>query len=153
MTSSISSIINRDHGGGMKKAGIPPTETATVATSRAYRTRGGGIMNLEFMNNTRPVLNAIWTALNAAFISATADLVPATETMYDALTAYNASSALTTANINPDTGIVWTEPDLLAYQTTVSDANTAAISAYDDAVALVASTSAALVGVPQYVYK
>ena len=35
-SASISSIVNRNQGGGMKKAGLAPTETASVAQRRAY---------------------------------------------------------------------------------------------------------------------
>tara|TARA_B100000927_G_C16209373_1_gene366909 strand:+ start:341 stop:574 length:234 start_codon:yes stop_codon:yes gene_type:complete len=39
-TSSISSITNQNQGGGDKKAGLVPTETASVATTVAYNVRG-----------------------------------------------------------------------------------------------------------------
>lgn len=36
----VSSITNQNQGGGPKKAGLVPTETASHATALAYRTRG-----------------------------------------------------------------------------------------------------------------
>jgi hypothetical protein len=48
-TSSISSIVNQDQGGGMKKGGLAPTETASVAQANARRS-AGGISNLSLMN-------------------------------------------------------------------------------------------------------
>ena len=36
----VSSITNQNQGGGMKKAGLVPTETASVSQARAYRVRG-----------------------------------------------------------------------------------------------------------------
>ncbi len=39
-TSSISSITNQNQGGGEKKAGLVPTETASVATAIGYKVRG-----------------------------------------------------------------------------------------------------------------
>lgn len=47
-TSSISSIVNQDQGGGMKKGGLVPTETASVAQALAYRT-SPGVKNLALM--------------------------------------------------------------------------------------------------------
>ena len=48
-TSSISSIVNQDQGGGMKKGGLVPTETASVSQANAYRS-APGIKNLVLMN-------------------------------------------------------------------------------------------------------
>jgi hypothetical protein len=48
MTSSISSIVNINQGGGMKKAGLAPTETASVAQRRAYNS-APSILNLASM--------------------------------------------------------------------------------------------------------
>ena len=39
-TSSISSITSQNQGGGDKKAGLVPTETASVATAVGYNVRG-----------------------------------------------------------------------------------------------------------------
>mgnify|MGYP001478327395 FL=1 len=36
----VSSITNQNQGGGMKKAGLVPTETASVAQALSYRVRG-----------------------------------------------------------------------------------------------------------------
>jgi hypothetical protein len=47
-TSSISSIVNINQGGGMKKAGLAPTETASVAQRRAYNS-APSILNLASM--------------------------------------------------------------------------------------------------------
>jgi len=47
-TSSISSIVNINQGGGMKKAGLAPTETASVSQRRAYN-GASSILNLESM--------------------------------------------------------------------------------------------------------
>lgn len=63
-TSSMSSIVNRPQGGGMKKAGLAPTETASVAQRRAYggthaltgdrvglgKNGRAGLLNMVFMN-------------------------------------------------------------------------------------------------------
>jgi hypothetical protein len=48
MTSSISSIVNINQGGGMKKAGLAPTETASVAQRRAYNS-APSLLNLTSM--------------------------------------------------------------------------------------------------------
>ena len=47
-TSSISSIVNRNQGGGMKKAGLAPTETASVSQRNAYN-GASSILNLKSM--------------------------------------------------------------------------------------------------------
>ena len=47
-TSSISSIVNINQGGGMKKAGLAPRETASVAQRRAYNS-APSILNLKSM--------------------------------------------------------------------------------------------------------
>jgi len=39
-TSSVSSITNQNQGGGNKKAGLVPTETASVATAISYKVNG-----------------------------------------------------------------------------------------------------------------
>lgn len=39
-TSSVSSITNQNQGGGDKKAGLVPTETASVATAISYKVKG-----------------------------------------------------------------------------------------------------------------
>jgi len=49
-TSSISSIVNQNQGGGMKKAGLPPTEAISSAQRRSYHGSGGGLLNMVFMN-------------------------------------------------------------------------------------------------------
>jgi hypothetical protein len=76
-TSSMSSLVNINQGGGMKKAGLVPTETVSVAQRRAYGgtqalvgAKGGfgsngraGLMNLLVMqkpkNSTRYVPGSI----------------------------------------------------------------------------------------------
>lgn len=61
-TSSLSSIVNINQGGGMKKAGLAPTETASVAQRRAYNS-APSILNLMSMrlpsNSTRVVIGGI----------------------------------------------------------------------------------------------
>lgn len=47
-SASISSIVNRNQGGGMKKAGLAPTETASVAQRNAYN-GASSILNLASM--------------------------------------------------------------------------------------------------------
>lgn len=49
-TSSISSMVNIKQGGGMKKAGLAPTETASVAQRRAYNGTPS-ILNLVSMSS------------------------------------------------------------------------------------------------------
>lgn len=39
-TSSVSSITNQNQGGGDKKAGLVPTETASVAAAISYKVKG-----------------------------------------------------------------------------------------------------------------
>ena len=53
-SSSISSIVNQNQGGGMKKAGIAPTETASVAQRNAYNS-AGSILNLTAMRKPTSV--------------------------------------------------------------------------------------------------
>jgi hypothetical protein len=48
-TSSISSIVNQPQGGGMKKAGLAPTEAISSAQRRSYNS-SGGLLNMTFMN-------------------------------------------------------------------------------------------------------
>ena len=50
ITSSISSLVNQDQGGGMKKAGLPPTEAISSAQRRSYHGSGGGLLRMTFMN-------------------------------------------------------------------------------------------------------
>jgi len=61
-TSSMSSIVNINQGGGMKKAGLAPTETASVAQRRAYNS-APSILNLKAMRmpdkSTRVVIGGI----------------------------------------------------------------------------------------------
>jgi len=61
-TSSMSSVVNINQGGGMKKAGLAPTETASVAQRRAYNS-APSILNLTAMrtpsNSTRVVIGGI----------------------------------------------------------------------------------------------
>jgi len=61
-TSSISSIVNAPQGGGMKKAGLPPTEAISVAQRRAYN-GAPSILNLTVMrmpvNSNRVVIGGI----------------------------------------------------------------------------------------------
>lgn len=61
-TSSMSSIVNINQGGGMKKAGLAPTETASVAQRRAYNS-ASSILNLKSMrlpmNSSRVVIGGI----------------------------------------------------------------------------------------------
>lgn len=47
-TSSMSSIMNINQGGGSKKAGLAPTETASVSQRRAYNS-APSILNLTAM--------------------------------------------------------------------------------------------------------
>ena len=47
-TSSLSSIININQGGGMKKAGLAPTETVSVTQRRSYNS-APSILNLTSM--------------------------------------------------------------------------------------------------------
>ena len=47
-TSSISSIVNQNQGGGMKKAGMPPTETVSVAQRMSYNS-AASVLNLTAM--------------------------------------------------------------------------------------------------------
>ena len=55
-TSSISSIVNQNQGGGMKKAGLPPTEAISSAQRRSYHGSGGGLLNMVFMQtNSDPL--------------------------------------------------------------------------------------------------
>jgi hypothetical protein len=58
----VSSITNQNQGGGNKKAGLVPTETASVATALSYRVRGLplSLMRLQVTENpnvmqSRPV--------------------------------------------------------------------------------------------------
>jgi len=53
-TSSISSIVNQNQGGGMKKAGKAPTETASVAQRNAYNS-APSILNLKSMQSPTSV--------------------------------------------------------------------------------------------------
>jgi len=48
-TASISSIVNQNQGGGMKKAGLPPTEAISVAQRNAYNRGGDGFLKLTSM--------------------------------------------------------------------------------------------------------
>ena len=51
-TASIASMINQNQGGGMKKAGLPPTEAISVAQRNAYNSSGGdGFLNLTSMRS------------------------------------------------------------------------------------------------------
>lgn len=52
-TSSISSIVNQDQGGGMKKAGLPPTEAISSAQRRSYHGSGSGLLNMVFVMNKK----------------------------------------------------------------------------------------------------
>jgi hypothetical protein len=53
-TSSISSIVNQNQGGGMKKAGTAPTETVSVAQRNAYNS-ASSILNLTAMRSPTSV--------------------------------------------------------------------------------------------------
>lgn len=48
-TASVSSITNRNQGGGNKKAGIPPTADIPDAVYNAYKTHGHGLLSLVNM--------------------------------------------------------------------------------------------------------
>ena len=65
-TSSISSIVNRNQGGGMKKAGIPSTTNISHTSFLAYGILTGngspkinGMMNLMNMRTSRAKQNAM----------------------------------------------------------------------------------------------
>lgn len=61
-TSSMSSIVNMRTDGGPMKAGLAPTETASVAQRRAYNS-APSILNLKAMrlpmNSSRVVIGGI----------------------------------------------------------------------------------------------
>ena len=48
-----SSLVNRDQGGGAKKAGIPPTANIPDSVYNAYVERGNGILSLVNMRTNR----------------------------------------------------------------------------------------------------
>lgn len=50
----VSSITNQNQGGGSKKAGLVPTETASVATASAYRIRGLPLPLVDMMKTRDP---------------------------------------------------------------------------------------------------
>jgi len=67
-TSSISSIVNGNQGGGMKKAGLAPTETASVAQRRAYNS-ASSILNLKSMREPRTSNRVVIGGIGMRFTS------------------------------------------------------------------------------------
>ena len=67
-TSSMSSIVNRPQGGGMKKAGLAPTETASVAQRRAYNS-ASSILNLKSMREPRTSNRVVIGGIGMRFTS------------------------------------------------------------------------------------
>jgi hypothetical protein len=67
-TSSMSSIVNRPQGGGMKKAGLAPTETASVAQRRAYNS-ASSILNLTSMREPRTSNRVVIGGIGMRFTS------------------------------------------------------------------------------------
>ena len=67
-TSSMSSIVNGPQGGGMKKAGLAPTETASVAQRRAYNS-ASSILNLKTMREPRTSNRVVIGGIGMRFTS------------------------------------------------------------------------------------
>ena len=67
-TSSMSSIVNGNQGGGMKKAGLAPTETASVAQRRAYNS-ASSILNLKSMREPRTSTRVVIGGIGMRFTS------------------------------------------------------------------------------------
>ena len=67
-TSSMSSIVNGPQGGGMKKAGLAPTETASVAQRRAYNS-ASSILNLKSMREPRTANRVVIGGIGMRFTS------------------------------------------------------------------------------------
>jgi len=67
-TSSMSSIVNAPQGGGMKKAGLAPTETASVAQRRAYNS-ASTILNLKSMREPKTSNRVVIGGIGMRFTS------------------------------------------------------------------------------------